>query len=484
MKKSNSLNQKHSKPWNLFLWFLLVCLILIVFYLSLQKYFDQDEFEAIHTAWKITKGEKIYVDFFQHHHPFFYYLLAPVVKIMGERTQTLTVLRILAFLLLLTILTTTYYLGRAVFNKRVGLISLLLLTSCSVFIAKAIEVRPDVIQSLFAVLAILFLFFYFKYERKRSLILSSIFLAVSFLFLQKAVFLICLIGLILIISAFKKQISWTRLLLYLLVFLIVLTPCFGYLVLTNSFPLYLSLNWILNSKFLNSFAPWNTLTSLYRGSALLSIFYVLGLIFLFFVVKKIKRSKINPAKPSFLRGPQLIAVFSLALFSYIFLTPVPYAQYLLMALPLLAVVAAFALDYLDHAFRTNIFIGLVVLSVVFSAALFLQEIKKANLERERQLDIVDYVLSQTDQDDFVYDGDIAFNLFRRDIDYFWFSTKPDHGLSTYSRTIKPYPYDIYESIEKYKPQIIFIKQGSNLEDERIADHYKQSVYHDLYIRTD
>lgn len=484
MKRNNSLNQKHSKPWNLFLWFLFACLILIVFYVSLERYFDQDEFEAIHTAWKITKGEKIYIDFFQHHHPFFYYLLAPVVKVMGEQTATLTALRIITFFLLLAILIATYYLASAIFNKKVGLISLLLLTSCSTFIAKAIEVRPDVIQGLFALLAILFLFLFFKYERKRSLILSSIFLAVSFLFLQKAVFLICFIGLILIIAAAKKQISWTRFFLYFLVFLIVIAPYFGYLVLTSSFPLYLSLNWILNSKFLNSFAPWDTLASLYQGSSLLSIFYVLGLILLFFVIKKTKGSERNPTKSSVFRGPQLIAVLSLALFAYIFLTPVPYAQYLLMALPLMAVVAAFALDYLGRVFRTNIFIGLLVLSVVFSAALSLQEIKKAHLEQERQLNIVDYVLIKADQDDFVYDGDITFNLFRRDIDYFWFSTKPDHGLATYSRAIKSYHYDIYESIEKYKPQIISIKQISNLEDERVADYYKSSVYHDLYIRTD
>ena len=37
--------------------------------------FDQDEFEHIHAAWNIFRGQVMYVDFFEHHPPLIHYLL-------------------------------------------------------------------------------------------------------------------------------------------------------------------------------------------------------------------------------------------------------------------------------------------------------------------------------------------------------------------------------------------------------------------------
>ena len=36
---------------------------------AVRRVFDRDEIETIHSAWKMTAGETLYVDFFQHHHP-------------------------------------------------------------------------------------------------------------------------------------------------------------------------------------------------------------------------------------------------------------------------------------------------------------------------------------------------------------------------------------------------------------------------------
>jgi hypothetical protein len=101
-----------------------------------------------------------------------------------------------------------------------------------------------------------------------------------------------------------------------------------------------------------------------------------------------------------------------------------------------------------------------------------------------QLEKIEWVLRNTNASDYVYDGDIYFNLYRKDIDYFWYSTEPAKGgLGTYQK-LKPYSYDIYESISKFEPKIIsnlFIEDMSN---PIIQSNYNKSdKYPDLYIRT-
>jgi len=53
-----------------------------------------------------------------------------------------------------------------------------------------------------------------------------------------------------------------------------------------------------------------------------------------------------------------------------------------------------------------------------------------------QLDLINYVLHNSEESDFIYDGDIRFNLFRRDLHYFWFSVGTDQALYRYRRMAK------------------------------------------------
>jgi hypothetical protein len=91
-------------------------------------------------------------------------------------------------------------------------------------------------------------------------------------------------------------------------------------------------------------------------------------------------------------------------------------------------------------------------------------------------------LPKTTPSDYVYDGDIQFNVFRRDIDFFWFSVRPKNGaLETY-KTIRNYDYGIYSDIEKFKPKVIS-KMWLDTKNKIISDNYEKSpVYGDLLIR--
>ena len=49
----------------------------LTFALSMFRFFDADEMEHVHSTWHVLHGAVPYVDFFQHHHPLLWYVLAP-----------------------------------------------------------------------------------------------------------------------------------------------------------------------------------------------------------------------------------------------------------------------------------------------------------------------------------------------------------------------------------------------------------------------
>lgn len=175
----------------------------------------------------------------------------------------------------------------------------------------------------------------------------------------------------------------------------------------------------------------------------------------------------------------LVAFLSIGLLGLIFLTRAPFAQYYLMSLPFIAIIAAFNAHKLFNWNKNLTLFFLVVSAVVSAGVLFYtSESNKAQLQK------INYVLSITDPEDRIYDGDANFNIFRKDISYFWFSVKPKTGVLNAYRLVRPYEYDTYKLIDELKPKIVsnsFIKKGN----AAIVNHYIQSeFYKDIFIRKD
>jgi len=398
-------------------WIVLCALLVIVLFHSLNRFFDHDELEAIHTSWKMLQGEKIYVDFLQHHHPLLYYLLIPVIGKLGENIQTIITIRLLIFVMLLLILFVSYLLAKNIFNREIGIISLLLLSTTVIFVLKAIEIRPNVPETFFALSSIFFLFFYFKKRGLLYLVLSAFSLGIAFLFFQLALFLIIFIGCFLLFDVYKRLAPFRDLLLYFSVFLLVLLPYGIYLFYTNSFNSYFQLNWILNMKFLGRFAPFNGLLMLSERSTVLCIFYLVGLIFF---MKKSNQIRLG--------------VFSFGLLLSVFLVRTPWPQYFMLAIPLIAITSAHAIH---SVFKNNkaLLFAFLIFSIGFQLPWLAQGARNSNGE---QLKKIQYVLSITRTNDFVYDGDMQFNVYRKDIDFFWYSIDPLMGTLGTFQTMSHY----------------------------------------------
>lgn len=172
--------------WLVILWGIFAGTLVSFFYYFRVERFNIDELEHIHTGWKIVQGYEIYVDFFQHHHPFLDYLLVPIIRIFGETTTTMFASRYLMLLMLAGILTVTYFLAlRICKSAEIGIISLILTLTVVSFFKSSIQIRPDVPQALTGLLSIYFLYVFYDKKTLISLVASAVFLAVSFLFLQK-----------------------------------------------------------------------------------------------------------------------------------------------------------------------------------------------------------------------------------------------------------------------------------------------------------
>lgn len=452
-----------------FLWMLFGFLLSIVLFLSLNKEFSYDEVESVHTSWKILQGERLYVDFFQHHHPLLYYLIAPIVLVVGENTTALVVARIAVFSLLVLILAITYQLSVKVFSRDTGIISVILLTTTLIFTTRAIEIRPDVPQTLFSLTSLLCLFSYLENKSKdiKYLILSAVASGVAFLFLQKALVLTFLVVGLLLFNIYRKTIRFRDSLIYLLVFSLSFLPYVIYLIYSNTIDTYFTFNWILNIKFLDRSYPFNTFLNSCKTNFSVWFFYVLGLFY-------------------FLRTStqKQFGLLSLGLLVFIFLARKEYEQYFMPVIPLVAIASSYTISQIfNNKFDGNKIILLVLILSVLIPLHDLTQLVSAH-KSNFQLQKINYVLSITSLEDFVYDGNVSFNVFRKDIDFFWYSLDQGDGLSTYQSMFE-YNYDVYKLIDQHKPRLISNHLIKNMNDERIVKNYKQSnIYQDLFIRMD
>ena len=127
------------------LFVLLAVLALLLLSLSVNRVFWDDEIEHVHASWYVHHGQVPFRDFFEHHHPLLWFLLAPVVSIFNEGLAVLAAARLLMLLLAAGIAWLTWRIGRlAGGSVETGLLTVALLFTQSMFIPCVMEVRPDV----------------------------------------------------------------------------------------------------------------------------------------------------------------------------------------------------------------------------------------------------------------------------------------------------------------------------------------------------
>jgi hypothetical protein len=112
--------------------------------------FDPDELEHAHAAWLMSRGMLPYRDFFEHHTPWYYYLLRPLFRFFdvdgsfeGGRLF-LVAGRGLSLVLTAVAIVLLVRAASRWADRRVGLLAGLLLVAQPIFLQKTLEMRPDV----------------------------------------------------------------------------------------------------------------------------------------------------------------------------------------------------------------------------------------------------------------------------------------------------------------------------------------------------
>ncbi|HWW59799.1 MAG TPA: glycosyltransferase family 39 protein, partial [Thermoanaerobaculia bacterium] len=117
--------------------------------------FDSDEQQHLHVSWGWTAGMVQYRDFFDNHTPLFHILTAPLLAILGERSDILLWMRAPMLILFAIVSWATYVLARDVYDRRIALWTVVLLSLFPPFFLKSLEFRNDNLWTALSVLAML-----------------------------------------------------------------------------------------------------------------------------------------------------------------------------------------------------------------------------------------------------------------------------------------------------------------------------------------
>lgn len=466
-----SINSFCKKSYSTILLIIFLILSAVVFLLAIYKILDRDELEHIHTIWYIKNHYTPYTDFFQNHNPLFWYVSIPLFVIFGSSIQVIIAFRILMFIITILIAILIYKIAKKTTGlKEIGLFSIIILFSVVLFISKSIEIRPDVLHLLFELMSVYYFIDYFQHNRSKSIILVGLYTSISFLFLQKTIFLLFSYSLIGIYYLFKRKISIKALFYLVAAFLLPLLVFFVYLLISKSFNDYILTSWILNMKMLGSFSPFKHFGESFHINGLFWILSVISIIYIF-LTKDNSELKIVTF---------IGVIFLLSLF----VVKLPNLHYYLPIIPFLCIADAYFLKTIFEKIRINETWRIIIFILIILRPLYYLQPK--NIEKNyEQLQKINFVIRNSEESDCMYDGFISYNLFRYDLYYFWFSLKPNRCLDTYnSITNNKYSdYDIVKLIKSKKPRFIS-DYLVDIAESGLDKLYVKTEYEGLYIRKD
>ncbi len=182
---------------------------LLVYKALVDAGFFGDQIEHLHAAYLVSIGQVPYSDFFEHHHPLLWYLLAPILHFFYPSLKVIFFSRFLALGLLAGCLWLLFAItDKFLFDRKTALLSVLCLLCFPKVLTDSMNLRPDTFMIL-TVLGGLYCFFaYMQNGRLRNLISSYLLWVISFLFLQKAIIIGVGFGVANLWLLYQKKMPW------------------------------------------------------------------------------------------------------------------------------------------------------------------------------------------------------------------------------------------------------------------------------------
>lgn len=122
---------------------------------STTRFFDVDEFSYMHWTAQVARGEHMYTDFFSYFTPGFMWAFAPIFWIYGVSVQVFTAARAVSFVIFLGILGSLGYLFGITRGWKWAILPVILLAFLPMPYDKFLEIRPDNLAILLAILGVI-----------------------------------------------------------------------------------------------------------------------------------------------------------------------------------------------------------------------------------------------------------------------------------------------------------------------------------------
>jgi 4-amino-4-deoxy-L-arabinose transferase-like glycosyltransferase len=371
--------------------------------------FDNDELSTIHAAWNLSRGLVIYRDFFEHHTPWVYYLLAPLIGQFATATdpssgpRAMFACRLVMWVAAISIVGLVWRIGTRWRGGRTGMLAAAITATSPLFADLTLEVRPDVPALLCFVASIAALFEADRATTRAGtgwLAVTGVALGAATMFLQKYVIVVPVMMLAAAISAgtpAAPRERWRRA---------------AVVVGGAMLPIAATIVWFWRHDALDAFtyynatfnatlhrAPFGPLRRLPGITLRNPVLVLIGLTGAIVVARANGRSHAD-------RMLLLIGAGAVVLLAAM---PVPYSQHYIPLVPLLALFTAGVLA--DRAGALAVF-ALAVYSAIVLRVTF--------VPAAPQLDDLRYVMTHTAPGEAVLDGFTGYGIFRPDAWFFCF----------------------------------------------------------------
>ena len=341
-----------------------ILIILVSFgqrYSLLQsRFFDNDEFEHMHSAWMISNGQLPYLDYFEHHTPAMHFLIAPFFSLFevesdaGQAADMLIFTRKMMWVLSGVILLLTFWLGKTWRGWRFGLLGTVFLICTLMFQEKSLEIRPDLLSLPCWIGCLILLLKSIQpgvrsmTQRRWLITCCGFLLGTSIMATQKMLFAMPGFTLAMFVFWFSARSIGTFQDRFILVvcqlvgFFLPMVLMLGYFQVhdLNGAYAFIEYNLLLNLGWKAGFSPEEYIDRLVEQNTFLVGFGLIGMIWA--ALKAFR-------KEHFERIDYILIINLIGLLVGLFIMPVPWRQYYLIFLPLLSLFAgSFIIDTIDY----------------------------------------------------------------------------------------------------------------------------------------
>lgn len=431
------LNILKKKSFPLLLAFLVLTSTGVLIWYAYNHFLNADEREHLYASYLIMHHQLPYRDFFEHHHPLLWYLLAPFLPFFDNTPNVWYILRTIALAIVLGLAFFIYKLSFLTLkNKTHALISAITFLSFDFISATSAEFRPDSLMLLFFMMGLYAFLNYLSSFKSQKLHFAAMFFFLSFMTLQKIIFLLAavLIAAVFVLRKNKAALNtlFQALFLPLMLFLFYII----YLYQTSSLKDYFELNWLLNAR-----APL-------KFDLISKDHWILPAISAALAAFLLAKEKNLPVK--------IISFLYLVAFG----TTIPYApspQYILPLYPFLALIFSYTIFKKYPKYKPLFLLGLTLCQINA-----LCKIPQYNmLKLSSFVDLSRIILSSSEPSDLILNSSLYSGGLRRSAwGYYWFGlehiAKIDHIL--FNRHELP---DLNKIIQTRRPKIIVNQSLTN-----------------------